>query len=108
MANELPNAAALLTDPVFRSWVTAASVYQARLTMLEADTVPDHAARYALARMVLSTPGFNLDLLVGLLATDDQIAGLGPTPTTAAVWQGPILTKIAAYWTPVSLTLGLS
>lgn len=103
MANELPNAAALLTDALFRAWATAVCVYTARVVVEEDPATADHDKRMALAQIVLGSPGYGVDIMLSLLATTPAICGLGATPV--ASWQNVMISTAAAYWTPLAKLL---
>lgn len=100
MANELPNAVALMRDVDFRDWLMAAGAYQARVVLGEPAATPDHAVRVKLAQDVLMSPEMLLDRLVNVVATDPEVAGRGVTP--AVVGQPLILQKVADIWTSLA------
>ena len=97
MANELPNAVALMRSADFRDWLTAAAAYQARVVVLEDVSTADHDIRLKLATDVLMTPSIVVDRLINAVATDPEVAVKGTTPEL--VTQAVILQKVAAVWT---------
>ena len=100
MANELQNAVTLMGSEDFKSWITAASVYQARLVIMESSTTPDHEARLALAINVISTPNLIVGKLSSIVAADPQVASLGDTPQL--IGQTVILQKVSDIWTTLA------
>lgn len=100
MANELPNAVALMRNDEFRDWVMAAAVYQARQVIVEATSVQDHAIRVILAEKVALNPAPYVERFVNVIATDPAVAGLGDTPSE--IGQSTFLAKIAEVWTPMA------
>jgi DNA-binding beta-propeller fold protein YncE len=103
VANEIPNAVALMRDPDFRDWVCAASCYQAAQVLASGT-----AASKAMATEVLLNPrGHILERLVNVLATQTAIASVGSTVGTAAgtITQTLLLTQTATVWAPLTAVL---
>lgn len=100
MANELPNAVALMREADFRDWLVAAGAYTARTVLNEDEGTPYHRARLLLAYDVLGNPAMIAERLVTIVATDPEVAGKGNG--VAAVGQPLILAKVAAAWTALA------
>jgi hypothetical protein len=100
MADELPNAVALMRSVDFRDWLLAAGAYQARVVLAEPDTTPLHDVRLKLAEEVLMSPAVIVDRLVNAIATDPEVAGKGQTPQ--AVTQALILKKVDLVWSALA------
>ena len=100
MANELPNAVALMQNDEFRSWVMAASVYQARQVIIEPASTTDHTPRVSLANSVVMNPTQYLERFVNVIACDPGIASLGTT--VQQITQPTLLQKMSDIWTPLS------
>lgn len=96
----LDNASKLIKDATFLDQCMAAAAYQARLVVLEADTVPDHPVRLALATSVVSDPTNYRTRFAVYIATDPAVASKGAT--AALVTEQTILDKTAEIWTMVS------
>lgn len=97
MANELPNAVALMEDDTFRKWCIAAAVYQARLVVQEAATVADHGVRLKMAMDVIVNPQLLADRLVHVIAADPAVSGKGDT--VQEITQDTMIAKVAEVWT---------
>jgi len=96
----LANSASLLKDATFRDLITAACAYQARLVMLEADTINKHAVRLALAKEVLLDPMILTARMIIIVATDKTISEQSANPLSIS--EDDILAKVAGAWTKVS------
>jgi hypothetical protein len=90
----------LMNDPTWRQYLTAAAAYTARLVYSEADTVPEHAKRYAMALEVLIRPDAITDRLVTLVSTDTDICTQSGVP--ANLTEQSILDNVMSYWTPIA------
>ncbi len=103
MANEIPNAVALMRDPDFRDWVCAASCYQAA-QVLGSGT---NAAKAMASEVLLNPRGPQLERLINVLATQTALASVGSTVGTTAgtITQALLLTQIAAVWNPLAAVL---
>lgn len=100
MADELPNAVALMKDQEWKDWLLAAAAYQARVVLQEPENTPDHPVRLRLAQDVLTSPQIVLERLVTVVSTDPEVAGKGKTATL--VGQPLILQKVAGVWTALA------
>lgn len=100
MANELHNAVALMRDNDMRDLVQAATVYQSRLVVTEADTIGSHANRLNMAKQVLAQPGLIADRVLNIIVCDPAVAGLGDT--AAEIPESTIIAKVAEVWTPIA------
>lgn len=96
----LANAVSLLRDADFRDYCLAAQAYVARTVLAEAPSVPECAARHALAVKVLSSPTYGLDRLVTVIATDPLIAAAGPT--AASLSEEALISAVVKVWTPIA------
>lgn len=103
MAGEFANAATLMGDSEFRTWVMVASVFEARNVVTEPDTATDHAVRLKMANAVIAGPQTYLDRIVNVIACDPDVAAAGNT--AEAVTQEVLLTKIEQVWTPLAKVL---
>lgn len=105
MANELPNAVALMADSDFRAWVMAASCYQASIVVSDAAAT---AASKAMAQEVLLNPASAVtQRLVNVLATRVPICSVGVTVGESAgkVGQALLLAQVALVWAPLAAVL---
>lgn len=96
MADELPNAVALMRDSEFRDWVVAAIGYQARVVMQEATSIADYAVRRKLASAAILDPAQFGDRFINVIATDPEVAVKGKT--VQLVGQALLLQKVAGVW----------
>ena len=97
----LANAAILVKDNTFLDWCMASAAYRARQVILEDPSVPEHAARLALATSVVNDPAAYRTRFTVYLATDPEVAAKGST--SAAVGEQMVLDKIDAIWTKIAL-----
>lgn len=102
MAGPLANSVALLSNPEWKKWMTAAAAYQARVVYTEAANVNEHAARLRLALDVLTVPDLISDRLATLLAADGSLVAQGSSPDSFP--EAEILTRVANLWTPIAKT----
>ena len=103
MANELPNAVALMRDSDFRDWVMAAAVYTARTVLAEPTATPDYSVRRQLAITILGNPSVIVERTVNIIAADPEVCSKGTTVT--AVGQTLLIQKMADIWTPIAKLL---
>jgi len=96
------NAASLMQDPTWKSWVTAASAFTAVAVYTEATNTPDHDARLRLALDVLTSPDFVTQRLIAICSTTVAIANAGPTPVTAH--ENLLIARVAEVWTTLAKT----
>lgn len=105
MANEIPNAVALMKDSTFRDWVNAAACYQAALVLT--DGAATAASKRLASDALLNPSGPHLNRLVNVLATRVQIASVGTTVGEGAgqIGQALMLAQIAAVWAPLAAVM---
>lgn len=104
MANELPNAVALMRDATFMDWVRAGSVYVARTVLTEPDTTASHDVRVRMAQAIVLDPTAMQTRLVNILATDPDVASIGDQVGEGPnmIGQNLIIQKIIGVWTPLA------
>lgn len=105
MANEIPNAVALIRDDDFRSWIQVAACFQAAAVVVNAGST---AASKKLATDVLSNPtGAHLNQMIAIMATRPEIASVGVTVGEGAgkIGQTLLLAQIAIIWAPLAAVM---
>jgi hypothetical protein len=100
MANEIPNAVALMRDTDFRDWVRAGVCYQAA-TLIAAGTAP--ATSLKVANDVVGSPTVHLERFLNVLATRVPICSVGST--VEAIGQTLLLAQIAAVWDKLAVAI---
>lgn len=105
MANEIPNAVALMRDSDFRDWVCAASCYQAAATLTTATATV--ASKVMASEVLLNPRGPHLDRLINVLATRTELASVGQTVGEGAgkIGQALLLAQMAVVWAPLAAVL---
>ena len=100
MANEIPNAVALMKDADFRDWVRAGVCYQAAV-VIAATGQP--ATSVKVANDVVGNPAVHLDRFLNVLACRPQICSIGAT--VATIGQPLLLAQITAVWDKLSTAI---
>lgn len=100
MANELPNATALMHDATWRDYLKTASVFVATEVYGEADTVADHETRLKMARDVMFHTDLLADQLVALVSVQIDVCSLGNS--ASAIPQETIIAKVRGFWTKIA------